>query len=347
MMDPKLLRALDLSGWKKALETTRLTTLDFAPLEEARRQLDQIGRVTAGLDLGLSKNIFAHLDGLRESIAAATAPLDQVRMALQQSRPSPEMLNQVGDALRLGDQFLTISSAIPEGTLAQLTGDLTSALKGFSFPEMPKIDPAILEGWNPSLLDAYDRLQQHASEIAADPDADAEDVERLVGDVDEITSTTPEETKCQLNGYLVALALWLLDKVAEDPAKAAIHEMLARLMLVLSLLVNPTPPPLPIPVPLAIPAPEVSATGAFVIPGGWKVEGLPDIIRRAGPAAQKRTIEFFAVTIRNPNTRQAYANAIMRFFNWCDDRNLELGDITPFAVAAYVEEMQREFSARP
>ena len=37
--------------------------------------------------------------------------------------------------------------------------------------------------------------------------------------------------------------------------------------------------------------------------------------------------------------------AIVQFFNWCDDRNLELDDITPFAVAAYVEEIQKDFSA--
>ena len=29
-----------------------------------------------------------------------------------------------------------------------------------------------------------------------------------------------------------------------------------------------------------------------------------------------------------------------RFFNWCDDRRLELDQISPVAVAAYVEEVQ-------
>ncbi|MBA3640896.1 MAG: hypothetical protein M3451_05265 [Chloroflexota bacterium] len=46
--------------------------------------------------------------------------------------------------------------------------------------------------------------------------------------------------------------------------------------------------------------------------------------------------------IGNRNTRQAYAQAVMRFMNWCDDRNLELADITLFTVTAYADEMTRE-----
>ena len=60
-----------------------------------------------------------------------------------------------------------------------------------------------------------------------------------------------------------------------------------------------------------------------------------------GPTAM-RTLEFFPANIRNPNTRQAYAEGDIRFFNWSEDRNLELDDITPFAVTAYIEELQRE-----
>ena len=41
-----------------------------------------------------------------------------------------------------------------------------------------------------------------------------------------------------------------------------------------------------------------------------------------------------------PNTRQAYAFATVRFFEWCESRNLALSGVTPFAVAAYIEELQ-------
>ena len=82
------------------------------------------------------------------------------------------------------------------------------------------------------------------------------------------------------------------------------------------------------------------APPALLVPGGWRIEGLPGPVRDAGPDAQRRLLEFFTAEIRNSNTRQAYAAAAARFFQWCETRNLALGEITPFAVASYVEEMQ-------
>jgi site-specific recombinase XerD len=132
--------------------------------------------------------------------------------------------------------------------------------------------------------------------------------------------------------------------------KAAAHHVLATLLIFLSslqplVLPEPPHPPALLDSRTLKPIPRFDASGDHALPGGWQTEGLPDVIKRAGSKAAKRTLEFFTVNIRNPNTRQAYANATFRFFNWCDDRNLELGDITPFAVTAYVEELQREASA--
>ena len=45
---------------------------------------------------------------------------------------------------------------------------------------------------------------------------------------------------------------------------------------------------------------------------------VPAIIAAAGPRASRRFLEFFAVTIENPNTRAAYFHACRRFFAWCD-----------------------------
>ena len=94
---------------------------------------------------------------------------------------------------------------------------------------------------------------------------------------------------------------------------------------------RPTPPPAP--------------PAALVLPGGWQIEGLPDIVRRAGPQAAERTVEFFTAQIRNPHTRAAYAAAVTRFFTWCDARGLALTQISPIAVATYIEEMQRGYRA--
>ena len=82
-----------------------------------------------------------------------------------------------------------------------------------------------------------------------------------------------------------------------------------------------------------------------ILPGGWQIEGLPATIRRAGPQAAERTVEFFTAQIRNPHTRAAYGTAVTRFFAWCDARGLDLAEISPVAVATYIEEMQRGYRA--
>jgi integrase/recombinase XerD len=69
------------------------------------------------------------------------------------------------------------------------------------------------------------------------------------------------------------------------------------------------------------------------------LETLPVIIRAQGERASRRFIEFFTATIRNRNTRMAYARAVKRFFDWCDDRRLELADIEAISVATYIEQL--------
>ena len=70
----------------------------------------------------------------------------------------------------------------------------------------------------------------------------------------------------------------------------------------------------------------------------WYASGkVPAIIDRAGATARKRFLEFFTATIRNENTRMAYAHAVGSFFAWCQSYRLELLDIEPIHVAAYIE----------
>ena len=100
-----------------------------------------------------------------------------------------------------------------------------------------------------------------------------------------------------------------------------------------------TPPPAPALAPVAA-SPE-----ALVVSGGWQIEGLPATVRRAGPQAAERTVEFFTAQIRNPHTRAAYAAAVTRFFTWCDARGLALAQISPIAVATYIDEMHGRYRA--
>jgi site-specific recombinase XerD len=72
---------------------------------------------------------------------------------------------------------------------------------------------------------------------------------------------------------------------------------------------------------------------------------LPAVIANAGEKASKRFIEFLTATIRNANTRQAYARAIGDFFAWSERHRLALGDIEPVHVAAYIEQLTKTRSA--
>jgi len=71
--------------------------------------------------------------------------------------------------------------------------------------------------------------------------------------------------------------------------------------------------------------------------GGIDPAILPPVIAAAGPDASRRFLEFFTVTIRNRNTRLAYARALQQFFDWCQQRRLVLHDIEPIHVAHYIK----------
>jgi site-specific recombinase XerD len=75
---------------------------------------------------------------------------------------------------------------------------------------------------------------------------------------------------------------------------------------------------------------------------------LPALITKAGDDASRRFLEFFTVTIRNPNTRAAYARAVAQFLAWSEGRGVTaLSKVSPMMVAAYVEELGKEKSAPP
>lgn len=72
---------------------------------------------------------------------------------------------------------------------------------------------------------------------------------------------------------------------------------------------------------------------------------LHPVIVAAGPEVAERFLEFFVGTIRNPNTRAAYVQAVGRFLDWCAGRELALGDVRPLHVAAYAELLTAERAA--
>ncbi len=84
--------------------------------------------------------------------------------------------------------------------------------------------------------------------------------------------------------------------------------------------------------------------GLKAVGAGRPAMPVPAIVADAGEHASKRFLEFFAATIRNKNTRQAYYRAVTRFFDWCDRHKLgELADIEPLHVSAYIEGLGPDF----
>jgi integrase/recombinase XerD len=65
---------------------------------------------------------------------------------------------------------------------------------------------------------------------------------------------------------------------------------------------------------------------------------IPAAIADAGEHAVRRFLEFFAATIRNRNTREAYYRAACSFFAWLEQYDIgELADIEPMHVSLYIE----------
>lgn len=73
---------------------------------------------------------------------------------------------------------------------------------------------------------------------------------------------------------------------------------------------------------------------------------LPALIAAGDERGRMRFLEFFAVAIRNPHTRRAYARAAGAFLDWCTQRGVvTLSDIRPLHVAAWIEELGSTVSA--
>jgi hypothetical protein len=68
--------------------------------------------------------------------------------------------------------------------------------------------------------------------------------------------------------------------------------------------------------------------------GTGQAVALPALIAGAGKRAKIRFLEFFTVTIRNPNTRAAYHRAAVEFLRWCEEKGMSgLDEVEPVHVA--------------
>jgi len=63
------------------------------------------------------------------------------------------------------------------------------------------------------------------------------------------------------------------------------------------------------------------------------------IVLRQTPNAAFAAEEFFKATLNNEHTRRAYGRIAGRFLSWCDDRGLELRQITPGLAGEYIGQL--------
>ena len=106
---------------------------------------------------------------------------------------------------------------------------------------------------------------------------------------------------------------------------------------------QPTPPPTP-----ALPPPDalarVAAAPHSSCPGGGRSRASRP--RSGAPGRRPRSGRWSFSPPRSATRIPARrtAAAVTRFFTWCDARGLELAQISPIAVATYIDEMQRPVS---
>jgi len=91
-----------------------------------------------------------------------------------------------------------------------------------------------------------------------------------------------------------------------------------------------------------IPAPSSAVAKTPVLKIGRVSFVVPAVIGTAGARASKRFVEFFTATIRNKNTRLAYARACGAFLTWCEDHGIGFDDIESITISAYMEHLLAE-----
>ena len=91
---------------------------------------------------------------------------------------------------------------------------------------------------------------------------------------------------------------------------------------------------------VSLPEPRETTLGTIVrrAAGAEVLAGQP-ALQRAGGNAVFAADEFFSACIVNAHTRRAYARAVGRFLDWCEDEDVDLAMVTPGAAGRFIEEL--------
>lgn len=189
--------------------------------------------------------------------------------------------------------------------------------------------------------EAWERFRDEVQSVVEDPEHAEDPFAEMAAIADAIVADVPEAQRVEARRFMRDLMIGVLATAIVELGKEGAKRVWPYLLTLMFGIASPVS----VPKPVALPPAQVPAIVAPAPPPDWRVEGLPPVVVDAGLAAVRRTLEFFTAEIRNPNTRQAYARVVQEFSNWCEDRNLALKDLTPFHIAAYIEELRKDRSA--
>ena len=314
--------------------------------EQLARQLHDSQGMKAAV---LAAEQLANSPALKAAEQLANSPaLKAAEQLARQLHDSQGMKAAVLAAEQLANSPALKAAVLAAGQLARM-------------PPLPLTPELFGAAWDERLEAAVGRLER-AEDIIADAPDPKRAVEELAEDAATVQEAAPAEAQERVNTrlswlrvrrelerikevcawitFVVHLLKFLGVPVPELPTAWELLPAVQKLQGV----TRPDRPPVPA---LDLPTTQEiePATTALTLPSDLSVEGLPAIVERAGPSAAERVVEFFTAQIRNANTRAAYAKAVTQFFTWCDERGLELDQISAVAVAAYVEELQGVYRA--
>ena len=317
-------------------------------------------RTAAGLDMGRTVRTAAGLEegvvgsalkaAARPHVGGATAGLAMVgalgTVAGLDARSSMKAV--AGIQSRLVASVLRASAMTGVrgmlGTTVGVSADRLATVR------LPRFDPHLFsEKWDERVAAAIARLERAEDVIDAAPEPERA-VEVLAADTDTVVEATSPVASERVDRWVQWVWLLLAQKLfldpVLDPAIEAAREAVLRVIFALAVIVTPSAPAVPPLPPSSTHLEPESPNVALTIPGKWAVEGVPMILRRAGPKAVDRMIEFFTQENgSDPGTRAGYEAAATRFLAWCDERRLALEDISPVVVTTYIETMQGVYSA--
>ena len=301
-----------------------------------RIRVDSALTTAAGLRLGLVGNALKGSVGVHAGTTAAS--LVAARSLGTVAGLDTGRTLRAAAGLRLG----LVGSALKGSTIAAAAGR-------FGELGLPRLDPELFSAkWDERVAAAIARLERAEEAIAAAPEPERA-VEVLAADTDTVVGATPPDAREQVDRWIQWIWILLAEKLFLDPfldpALDAAREAVLRVVIALVVIVMPPAPDVPPLPPSSMHVEPESPGAALTIPGKWAVEGVPKIVRRAGPKVVDRMIAFFTQEIRRPGTRPTYEAAATHFFAWCDERQLELEDISPVVVATYVEAMEGVYPA--